>query len=55
MNCLAEENGQYCLTPTEWTSGQCCDITDFTTPECDSVPIEEFDAFCARKTTIANR
>ena len=43
MECLADANGQYCLTPNSWTTGQCCDITDFTTPEaCASQPTETF-------------
>lgn len=56
MDCLADANGQYCLTPDSWTTGQCCDITDFTTPEaCATQSADEYTGFCARGSTISNK
>lgn len=56
MECLADDNGQYCLTTDSWTTGQCCDINDFTSPDaCALQPTEVNTGFCARKTTITNK
>ena len=56
MDCLADPNGQYCLTTGSWTSGQCCDFNDFTTPEaCASQETEVNTGFCAQGSTITNK
>lgn len=56
MECLADANGQYCLTTNSWTTGQCCDFNDFTSPDaCTLQPQTEFSAFCARGSSITNK
>ena len=59
MDCLSDEDGQYCLTAGDWTTGQCCSIASLTagTPsdKCTAQPVDENIAFCGRKTTIPGK